>query len=60
MEMAILGDSQPAYQYATLKTWEKALVLVAKTERIAPGLGVVGNVVSLAVNLKPEIKAEYR
>jgi RHS repeat-associated protein len=49
------GDTSNMFMHQFTNTFEKAPVLFFRFERLAPGIGSVGNLVSLYLNLKPKL-----
>ncbi len=51
----IRGDPSDMLLQQTTNQAERVAVMFARTERIVPGVGFLGNLVSLGINLKPQI-----
>jgi hypothetical protein len=53
------GDPSSLIMQQTTNSIERFSVMVFRTERMVPGIGFVGNLVSLQVNLKPQITVKW-
>lgn len=53
------GDPSSMLYEQTTSQAERVAVMIARTERIVPVVGIVGSGVSLWINLNPEINAEW-
>jgi len=55
----IRGDPSSMLLQQTTTTAERLAVMIFRTERLVPGIGFIGNLVSLEINLKPQITVEW-
>ena len=53
------GDPSSMLLQQTTSQAERVVVMIFRAERIAPGVGFIGNLVSLNINLKPQVSPEW-